>query len=125
MLITPPVAVILILSAPSLYLCLTAFLASETLLITPSKGPGSPCIDFFQPFVGSAWPPVVPIPFPAVKILGPITFPFSIAFLNDIFTPDPPKSLTVVNPDINVIFAYSSELKARSASFAVNSFKYF
>ena len=57
-----------------------------------------------------------------VKILGPMTFPLLIASLNDIFTPLPPKSLTVVNPAISVTCANSSELNALSASFNVNSF---
>ena len=51
-----------------------------------------------------------------------MTFPLLIASLNDIFTPLPPKSLTVVNPAINVTSANSSELNALSASFNVNSF---
>ena len=63
---TPPVAVILIKSAPFLYLCLTAFLASLGPLTTPSFGPGSPEKLIFNPLEGSACPPVVAIDLPAL-----------------------------------------------------------
>ena len=95
---TPPVAVILIQSAPFLYRCLTAFLASSKELTTPSFGPGSPINFLLLPFVGSAWPPVVAKDFPAVKTLGPGIIPALIAFFKDIFTPVPPKSRTEVKP---------------------------
>ena len=119
-LITPPVAVILIRSAPFLYRCLTAFLASSTEFTTPSFGPGSPISEFLYPFVGSPWPPVEARPFPAVKILGPITVPLFIASLRAIFTPDPPTSLTVVKPAISVFLATTVDLNATSASLSWN-----
>ena len=62
---TPPVEVILIKSAPSLYLYLTAFAASSGLFTIPLEGPGSEVNDLFNELVESPCPPeeaiVVPV----------------------------------------------------------------
>ena len=98
-----------------MYLYLTAFLASEIEFTTPCSGPGSSTKSSLRPFVLSPWPPVEAIVFPEVKILGPGTTPLLIAFLSEIFTPDPPTSRTVVKPAMRVFFAITEDLKATSA----------
>ena len=117
---TPPVAVILIQSAPFLYRCLTALYASSGLLITPSFGPGSPLRSLLTPLVGSAWPPVVAMDFSAVYILGPMISPLFIALRKETLTPVPPKSLTVVKPAIRVRLQYLTAPKATSDLSCVN-----
>ena len=62
------------------------------------------------PLVGSACPPVVAKALPAVNTLGPGILPALIAFLREIFTPEPPKSLTVVKPFFKVVSANFTEL---------------
>jgi hypothetical protein len=47
-----------------------------------------------------------------------------MAFLSATFTPDPPRSRTVVKPAMSVLLANPIELNATSASFWVNSSTY-